>query len=149
MKNPLFKRLKREFVQDIAKYIIIFLFLVLPISLCSGYMIGNDSMIRTYDEAIEKYSLEDGHFQTIFALSENEISEINAKEDLTVSRLFYKEELSEKEHTIRIYDIADRENVNTVCLHKGELPAFADEIALDRLYCENNGVTVGDAFSVG
>lgn len=80
MRNPLYKRLKREFIRDLAKYIVIFLFMALPISLCSGYMIGNDSMIKTYNEGVSKYALEDGHFQTMFALSESQIAQIENEE---------------------------------------------------------------------
>jgi putative ABC transport system permease protein len=71
MRNPLFKRLPREFKKDIIKYIVMFLFLTLPIALCSGYMIGNDSMIKTYYEGVEKYNLEDGHFITLNNLDDN------------------------------------------------------------------------------
>ncbi len=149
MRNPLFKRLKREFVRDIAKYIVIFLFLALPIALCSGYMIGNDSMIRTYNEAIDKYVLEDGHFQTMFALTDEQVGKIEKNENIKVSRLFYKDELTEKDHTVRVYDMADRGDVNLWCVHKGVMPKSDGEIALDRLYCENNKISVGDDFAFG
>ena len=117
MKNPLFKRLKREFFHDIAKYIVIFLFLVLPISLCAGYMIGNDSMIRTYNEGYEKYNLEDGHFASLFALDDEVLSKIEEDENISVSKAFYKNEENAKGHTVRIYRGSDRKIVNTVCLH--------------------------------
>ncbi|MBR1747044.1 MAG: FtsX-like permease family protein [Clostridia bacterium] len=148
MKNPLYKRLKREFVHDLPKYIVIFLFLVLPIALCAGYMIGNDSMIRTYNEAKEKYMLEDGHFQTMFSLSQEKIAEIERTESIKVYPLEYKEEQSDKKHTVRIYDLSDRTEVDTICVHKGALPKSASEIALDRLYCENNGISVGDKYKI-
>ncbi|MDY6368148.1 MAG: FtsX-like permease family protein [Clostridia bacterium] len=149
MRNPLYKRLKREFIRDLAKYIVIFLFMALPISLCSGYMIGNDSMIKTYNEGVSKYALEDGHFQTMFALSESQIAQIENEEKLAVKKLYYKEELSDKEHSVRIYSISDRENINKICVHNGSLPDSASEIALDRLYCENNKINVGDSYKVG
>ena len=151
MKNPLYKRLKREFVRDLAKYIVIFLFLVLPISLCAGYMIGNDSMIRTYNEGFEKYELEDGHFSTIFELSDDAYSKIAEEKKITLNKLFYKNEENSVGHTVRIYRSSDRQNVNKICVHgaEGKLPTSDDEIALDRLYCENNGISLGDIYSVG
>ncbi|MBR1867741.1 MAG: ABC transporter permease [Clostridia bacterium] len=151
MKNPLFKRLKREFFHDIAKYIVIFLFLVLPISLCAGYMIGNDSMIRTYNEGYEKYNLEDGHFASLFALDDEVLSKIEEDENISVSKAFYKNEENAKGHTVRIYRGSDRKIVNTVCLHgeNSKLPTADDEIALDRLYCENNKISLGDEYKIG
>ena len=149
MKNPLFKRLKREFIRDLPKYIVIFLFLMLPIALCSGYMIGNDSMIKTYYESIDKYNLEDGHFQTMFALSGEQINQIENSQNIIIQPLCYKEETSTLNHTIRVYKSSDRTQMNKVCIHKGKLPLNADEIALDRLYSENNKINIGDKITIG
>ncbi|MCI5821519.1 MAG: hypothetical protein SO172_02960 [Pararoseburia sp.] len=44
MKNPLNKRFFREFKQDFGKYIVIFLFLVMLISLVSGFLIADNSV---------------------------------------------------------------------------------------------------------
>lgn len=149
MKNPLYKRLKREFVHDLAKYIVIFLFLALPIALCAGYMIGNDSMIKTYDEAFEKYNLEDGHFQTMFALSESQIAEIETTEKIDVSYLYYKEEKTPGDHAVRIYKASDRTEIDKWCVHAGKMPETDDEIAIDRLYAENNKISLGDEYRIG
>lgn len=148
MKNPLVKRLKREFIHDIAKYIVIFLFLGLPIALCSGYMIGNDSMIKTYDEAVEKYSLEDGHFQTMFELSEERLNEIETEENIKINGLYYKDESGFTDHIVRIYKMSDREDVNKICVHSGVLPNNDNEIAVDRLYGENNNLSLGSSYEV-
>lgn len=148
MRNPLYKRIKREFLHDLAKYIVIFLFLALPIALCSGYMISNDSMIKTYDEGAEKYNLEDGHFQTMFALTDGQIDRIEANENIEVKTLFYKEEKSLKDHAVRIYNAKDRTDVNKWCVHGGIMPATDTEIAIDRLYAENNKISLGDGYVV-
>ena len=144
MKNSLFKRLKRELLKDLPKYIVMFLFLAMPIALCSGYMIGNDSMIKTYYNSIETYNLEDGHFSTMFMLNEDKINDIENENDITIFNLNYKEVASENGHIARIYKLDDRLNVNKWCLHKGEIPDDEIKIALDRLYCENNDIKIGD-----
>ncbi|WP_119015279.1 FtsX-like permease family protein [Anaeroplasma bactoclasticum] len=148
MKNPLFKRLPREFKKDIIKYIVMFLFLTLPIALCSGYMIGNDSMIKTYYEGIEYYNLEDGHFITENELDLNLITSIEKENEITIHKIYYKDLLTNLEHTIRLYKIEDRENINKWCVHKGNLPTLDNEIALDRLYCENNKINIGDNINI-
>ncbi len=144
MRNPLFKRLPRELLKDIVKYIIMFLFLSLPIALCSGYMIGNDSMIKTYYEGIDKYTLEDGHFSTMNELDDSLIYEIEQDNDISIYKLNYKDELTSNNHTIRLYKTSDRDNINKYCIHKGKLPSNDNEIALDRLYLENNKKDIGD-----
>ena len=90
MRNPLFKRLPREFLKDIVKYIVMFFFLMIPLAVCSGYMIGNDSMIKTFNKAIDKYNLEDGHFQTSEIITDSVISEIELENDITIYDLSYK-----------------------------------------------------------
>ena len=148
MRNPLIKRLPRELLKDIIKYIIMFFFLALPIGICSGYMIGNDSMIRTYNEGIEKYILEDGHFITESKMASDSISNIEEKENIKIYNLFYKDETSSLKHTIRLFDINDRENINKYCIHKGVIPQNKNEIALDRLYLDNNKLKIGDNYKI-
>ncbi len=148
MRNPLFKRLPKELKKDIIKYIVMFLFLTLPIALCSGYMVGNDSMIKTYYEGIEKYSLEDGHFTTMSSLDDNLIEEIEKEENLDIYKLYYKDELTTNKHTIRLYKLSDRDNINKWCVHKGVLAQKENEIALDRLYCDNNKINIGDSIKI-
>ena len=148
MRNPLFKRLKREFKHDIVKYIVMFLFLMLPIALCAGYMIGNDSMIRTYNEAIDKYNLEDGHFILASELDNNTKSKIEESENITIYNLNYKDEIAINSHTIRLYKLSDRSIINKVCLHDGRLPSSSNEIVLDRLYLDNNKLNINDRIKI-
>ncbi len=148
MINPLYKRIKREFKHDIIKYIIMFLFLALPIALTSGYMVGNDSMIKTYNESIEKYVLEDGHFKLQNKISNNLKDEIEKNENIKIYNLNYKDELSNNSHTIRLYKTEDRLNIDKWCIHEGKLPQNKNEIALDRLYLDNNKLKVGDTIII-
>jgi len=148
MINPLYKRLKRELLKDIVKYLIMFLFLSLPIAICSGYMIGNDSMKKTYYNGIDKYVLEDGHFESLNELDNSLIETIELDNDIKIYSLNFKDELSIKDHTIRFYKISDRENINKYCIHKGNLPKNSNEIALDRLYLENNHMKIGDNYII-
>ena len=51
MKNPLNKRLPREFTGEIAKYLVIFVFMTAVIGLISGFLIADGSMYNTYNES--------------------------------------------------------------------------------------------------
>ena len=63
MKNPLRKRLPKEFVSEIGKYLVIFLFMTITIGLISGFLVADSSMIKAYDESFDKYNIEDGNFE--------------------------------------------------------------------------------------
>lgn len=74
------------------------------------------------------------------------------KRSVTIYENFYKDEDadtdldSEPESTIRLFKT--RTEVNLVCLMKGEMPQQKDEIAIDRMYADNNDLQVGDVISV-
>lgn len=61
--NPLRRRVVRELMGECKKYIVIALFLILTIGFVSGMYVANGSMLQTADESVEKYQLEDGHFE--------------------------------------------------------------------------------------
>ena len=63
MKNPLIKRLPREFAGEIAKYIVIFIFMTAVIGLISGFLIADGSMLDTYNKSFDKYNIENGNFE--------------------------------------------------------------------------------------
>ena len=54
MKNPLNKRLPREFRKDFGKYLVIFLLLVITIGFVSGFLVADGSMIQAYNEGVDK-----------------------------------------------------------------------------------------------
>ena len=62
MKNPLNRRLPREFKGEMGKYMVIFLFMIMTIGFTSGYFVANSSMLQASDESYDKYNIEDGHF---------------------------------------------------------------------------------------
>ena len=143
MKNPLNRRYIRELKSDAGKYIAIFLFLVFFIGVMSGFLVTNNSVAKTFNEGLSKYRVEDGHI--VFSIApNNELLEKIAKEnDLSFFNLYYKEEdIGDENHTLRIYK--NRDEINLISLHEGRLAEAADEIAIDRMYADNNGIKVGD-----
>lgn len=150
MKNPLIKRLPRELITDIGKYVVIFLFMTLSIGFISGFLVASRSMRTAYDQGFEKYNVENGNFEIANKADDNLISILDEK-GITIYENFYYEqeaETDEETHsTLRIFNI--RADVNLVCLMRGALPSSANEIAIDRLYAENNKIGVGDTLRVG
>ena len=152
MKNPLNKRLPREFLGEFAKYLVIFLFMTATIGFVSGFLVAGSSMIQAYDESFEKYNIEDGHF-TLEEEATKELVDSLEKEDVTIYSDFYIEEAvdhnlnGETDSTLRIFK--NRTEVNKVCLMEGEMPKSEKEIAIDRMYADNNDIQVGDVIAVG
>ena len=143
MKNPMNRRLLRELKDDFAKYTVVFLFLLMLISLVSGFLVADNSIRRSYDNSFEKYRIEDGHFTTLDALSDETLSELEKENALRLYDIRYATEACEDmDATIRIYK--DRTEIDTLCLMKGKLPKAEDEIAIDRVFAKNNDLAIGD-----
>lgn len=146
MKDPIRKRFLRELRDDAGKYIALFLFLTLTIGFVSGYMVADGSMLYTYDESFTKYNIEDGHFAVAAPADGAVLDELEQQTGLTIYPLFNIDREMENGHTVRFY--TERTDVNRVCLMEGSLPQTAGEICIDRLYAENNDLSVGDTLTV-
>ena len=49
MRNPLWRRIPKELKEELGKYIVIFLFMVITTGMVSGFMVAGESMKKTYD----------------------------------------------------------------------------------------------------
>ncbi len=147
MRNPLSKRFPRELKSELGKYIVLFIFIAGMIGIVSGFMVAGNSMLATYNNSFEKYNIEDGNFELVYKAKEALISTLEA-EGLTIYENFYvEEETKDIDTTLRIFRI--RQEVNLACLMEGSLPVKNNEIAIDRMYADNNDLAVGDTLVVG
>lgn len=144
MKNPLNKRLLRELRSEAGKYAVIAILLIATIGFVSGFLVADYSMIAAYKEGFEKYHIEDGHFRVENALNRAQVKALTDA-GVTLYDLHYREAALENGSTLRIYP--DRTQVNTICLMQGALPAAIREIAIDRMYADNNNLTIGDTLT--
>ena len=149
MKNPLIKRLPREFAGEIAKYIVIFIFMTAVIGLISGFLIADGSMLDTYN-------IENGNFE-LYPKADDKLIDRLEEENVTIYENFYKEEtvkvhnnekLSEDDQSvIRFY--INRKDIDKVDVMEGRLAEDINEIAIDRMYAVNNNIKVGDTINAG
>ena len=85
LRNPLWKRLPRELVGDIGKYLVIFLFMTATIGFVSGFLVADESMLEAYDESFEKYRIENGNFTLDSQATEEKLSESTAAREISPS----------------------------------------------------------------
>lgn len=147
MRNPLTKRIPRELAKDAAKYIAIFIMMVLLISMCSGMRVGNESLKKAYYDSFEIYNIEDGHIVFDKQLPESLKNTLEEKIGMKLYDGYYFDEtMSETGADIRVYK--QTSEVNKPCLLSGELPAADNEIAIDRVFAKNNDISVGDKMTL-
>lgn len=145
MKNPLNKRLPRELKRDAAKYIIMFAFMLMLISAVSAFLVTDHSVSHAYHEGFTKYNIEDGNIAFNIKPGDELLDKLEEKGDLKFYDLRYVEEGMGKAN-IRIYK--DRTDVDLACLMSGEMPKAENEIALDRMFADNNDIVVGDTITL-
>ena len=120
------------------------------IGFVSGFLVADDSMLKAYDESFEKYNIEDGKFETAEELDESTIDVLEQEGVTIYDQLITVEEpvrTADRDGDIRQHhaDLPMSGKMSIlVCLMKGEWPEKANEIAIDRMYADNNKVKVGD-----
>lgn len=179
MRNPLWRRIPKELKEELGKYIVIFLFMVITTGMVSGFMVAGESMKKTYDNTFDKYNVEDGHFDLSDEASDDMKSNIEDEGVKLYDISYYELPMSkigsdsdgnsgnvesDAETTDDMVDsvndaadggvrtlriFAPRHDVNKMCLMDGEFPAETDEIAIDRMYAVNNDIEIGDDIKVG
>ena len=146
MKSPLRKRIPRELKGEFGKYLVVFLLMVLTIGFVSGFLVADGSMLKAYDESFDKYNIENGNFRTAEKVYRSQWKDIEAA-GVKLYENYYIEEALDNGSTMRFFK--NREKVNKVCLMKGEMPSGQGEIAIDRMYADNNSLQVGDTLIRG
>ena len=147
MKNPLRKRLPRELKEDFGKYLVIFLFMVLLISLVSGFLVADNSIMDAYQKGFDQYNVEYGNLSTKNAIASKDRKAIEKENKLILyEQKYYELKESKKNATIRIYGM--RKKVNTLCLMSGAYPKKDNEIALDRVFAKNNHYNNNDTIKI-
>ena len=147
MKNPLNRRLPRELKSEFGKYLVIFLFFIMVISLVSGFLVADTSLHTAYLDTFDKYNIEDGNFAYAEEASDDAIAAIEKDGKVKVYANFYKEEDTDDfESTFRAF--GERNDIDKVCLLDGDMPKADTDVAIDRLYAKNHDLEIGDKFGV-
>ena len=140
--NPLNNRYKRSLKKDFAKNFVIFFLIVLMVSAVSGFEVANNSVVKTIKNNEILLNQESGYFEVKKKLNHSQIQFIEA-EDLKLYEEFYKEEKIDNGTDFRFYKI--RTEIDLQEVFDGRLPEAEEEIAIERLYGENNNLNIGDS----
>lgn len=131
---------------EIGKYLVVLILMIATIGFVSGFLVADGSMLKAYNEGFEKYKIEDGNFRIKKKITKSQRENIE-KNGVTLYENFYLEEALDNGSTMRIFK--NREKINLVCLMEGKLPEKAGEMAIDRMYADNNKISVGDTLKSG
>ena len=155
MASPLRKRFPRELKNNLGKYLGIFLLMSVTIALTSGFLLAAYSIGVIIDDMPEKYSIEDARFTTAFEATDEQLNAAadTAREagaggtDIFRNWSFdadfnHAQGDDGRNRTLRVYQ--HRTQVDLAAYAEGRVPEAADEVAVDRVFATNNGITVGE-----
>ena len=150
MKSPLRKRLPRELRNNVGKYLGMFLLLSLAIAFTSGFLVAASSIELIGNGMRDEYRTEDGHFATSF---EADAASIRAVEELgctVIEQFYYDAPLSFAGATdgTQARVLPNRGDVNQVVYCAGRAPESTDEVAFDRVFCQNNDLELGSTVNL-
>lgn len=146
MKNPLNKRLPREFKKNAGKYIGIFIILVTTIVLGSSFMATMDSAVLTIEQNDVECKIEDGQFEVMEPVSQA-IKEQFADKGVILTENYYSTG-NDFDGDARVLVFNERTELNLPSLFEGSLPNTKDEIALERIFARNREIQLGDAITL-
>ncbi len=147
MRNPMNRRLPRELKADFGKYLVIFLFLVMVVSVVSGFLVANAGIADAYTRNMRESRMEDGHLAFNVRPDEEFLQKLAAGADADFHRADFFEEEDADGTTFRVYRFNEEVNVPEVT--DGRLPQSAGEIAIDNLHAHKEDIKVGDRLNIG
>ncbi|MBQ6661205.1 MAG: ABC transporter permease [Lachnospiraceae bacterium] len=145
MRNPMNRRLPRELKADFGKYIVIFLFIAMVVSVVSGFLVANDGIAKAYKRNLNNNNVEDGHLAFNVRPEDSLIEAVGKKAGATMYRADFFEETCGSA-LLRVYRAS---GVNIPEVTEGRLPQAAGEILLDNQHPKKAEIAVGDRIAVG
>lgn len=152
--SPLARRLPRELRNNLGRYLGLFFLVFLVVAFVGGCLTGARSIQLLLEDWKASSAVEDYSFTTQFqATTEALDAAASAGGGSTIYENFYADvpltvpnrDLGH-EATVRIYK--NRTEVDKASYYQGRAPQSDDEIALDRLFMQNNGLSIGDEVEV-
>lgn len=151
--SPLNKRLPRDLIHNLGKYLGIFLLFLFAIAMGSGYLSAAHSIEVIQKGLHEASHVEDFHFATQFEAAKSSIEAVESMgctiyEDFTAD-VPMELDGDDRAMNCRLINQDNRVEVNQGYYFEGRAPQAQDEIAVDRVWAKNNDIHVGDAITVG
>lgn len=146
MRNPLNKRIPRDFRKNFFKYLGMIIILVCTISIGSSFQSTMNGAIE-YLETIKDGNLqEDGYFEVSAPLSADILQHLE-EEGIMAEANFYATEADFTDSS-KVLLFHERQGIDRPTIFDGRLPEKTNEIAIDHVFAGNRGIEIGDTISL-
>lgn len=145
MQRILGKRIFRDLKENILRYTALAALVIFTMYIVVGIIGAADTIMTGTDKSAKEHHVEDGEFTVFVPLTDKDKEELT-KDGTTIEEQFSLE-FTKKVKTIRVFK--ERKRINTEVYLEGEKAKKDTEIALERRFCEENGILAGDRIKVG
>ncbi len=146
MNRILRKRFPRQIKADFFRLGSLFLLTALCMYIIISVVDAAEIIIQGTEQNQIKSHLEDGQFTVFTPLSDKMLDTIK-DEGVTIEPHFSFDMTLDDGSVIRVFK--NRKKIDTVTLDLGREASSENEIVLEKRYCEENGISVGDALPIG
>ncbi|MDE7287876.1 MAG: ABC transporter permease, partial [Oscillospiraceae bacterium] len=146
MNKVLNKRILRDLKSNFLRYFALFLLIAMGMYIIVAMIASAETIIFGTEENAEDNHLEDGQFAVFAELTQGQEREISDM-GITLEKHFSFDVDMEDGSVLRIF--RNRENIDIVSAEQGVLAEKSDEIFLEKRYCEENNISVGDTIKIG
>ncbi len=146
MNKVLNKRILRDLKSNFLRYFALFLLIVMGMYIIVAMIASAETIIQGTEKNAEKNHLEDGQFAVFAELTASQEKEIEHM-GISLEKMFSFDVDMEDGSVLRIFK--SRENIDIVSAQQGVLAEKIGEICLEKRYCEENNISVGDTVMIG
>ena len=146
MRNPLNKRIPRDFKKNFLKYAGMIIILICTIAVGSSFQSTLNSAKEYLDKIKDNNLQEDGFIEVANSLSSDIIKHLDSM-GIEAHENFY---VTENEFTdaSKVLLFNERKGIDLPTVFEGELPKNDSEIAIDHVFARNRGISIGDTISL-
>lgn len=146
MQKILRKRVLRDLRANLAGYLALGFLIVLSMYMVVSLIGAAETIIQGTKNAAEENKLEDGEFGVFVPLTEKEEQKLTEK-GILLERMFYLDFEISDQNILRVYQNRDR--INLLKLDEGRQAEKENESVIEKRYCEENGIHIGDVIEIG
>ncbi len=144
MNRVLQKRILRDLKSNFMRYLALGLLIIMGMYLVVSMVGAAETVITGSEQRTEKNLVEDGQFSVFLPLTESQENELTDS-GLTLEKLFSMDVELADDSVLRL--MKNREKVDLIDLDNGRLAEQNGEIVLEKRYCEEHDLQVGDTVS--
>lgn len=145
MMRVLNKRIFRDLRENFLRYLALFLMIVMGMYIIISVVGAAEAIITGTDEKGAENHVEDGQFSVFTQLTAQQEKEITDR-GVTLEKMFSFDAEMSDESVLRIFKV--REKIDLIDLDEGRIPEQTGELLLEKRYCEEHEIAVGDIVEI-